>query len=86
MWMGRGRGAVFRVTCAGEPVADPAEIAAYEWAESADLAVRTDLSPWCVLQLTELSALGPRPLEWPVADPDRFLATAQLGTSEQVDR
>ncbi|HEY0616723.1 MAG TPA: hypothetical protein VGD15_04015 [Kribbella sp.] len=52
---------MFRVTCAGEPVADPAEIAAYEWAESADLAVRTDLSPWCVVQLTELSELGPRP-------------------------
>jgi hypothetical protein len=32
-WMGRRRRPMFRVTCAGEPVADPAEVAAYEWAE-----------------------------------------------------
>jgi isopentenyl-diphosphate delta-isomerase len=59
---------VFRVTCSGEPVADEAEVAAYEWVEWGDLVVRTDLSPWCVLQLRELAALGERPLDWPVAD------------------
>jgi isopentenyl-diphosphate delta-isomerase len=69
---------VFRVTCAGEPVADETEVAAYEWVEWHDLVVRTDLSPWCVLQLSELAALGPRPLEWPVADAARLPVAAQL--------
>jgi isopentenyl-diphosphate delta-isomerase len=72
---------VFRVASAGEPVADPAEIAAHECAGSADLAVRTDLSPWCVVQLTEF---GPPPRKWPVADPDRLPATAQLGTLSRL--
>lgn len=55
---------VFRVTCTGEPVPDEAEVAAYEWVSWADLAVRDDLSPWCVLQLTELRELGPVPADW----------------------
>jgi isopentenyl-diphosphate Delta-isomerase len=70
---------VFRVTCTGELVADPAEVAAYEWVEWSDVSARTDLSPWCVLQLTELGALGPHPREWPVAGPERLPAAAQVG-------
>ncbi|NEA31358.1 isopentenyl-diphosphate Delta-isomerase [Streptomyces sp. SID13031] len=77
---------VFRVTAAGEPVANETEVATYEWVEWSEVALRTDLSPWCVLQLTELTTLGPRPLEWPVADSGRLPAAAQLGTSGQVDR
>jgi isopentenyl-diphosphate delta-isomerase len=69
---------VVRVTCAGEPVADQTEVAAYEWVEWHDLAVRTDLSPWCVLQLSELAALGPRPQEWPVADAARLPIAVHL--------
>lgn len=71
---------VFRVTGVGEPVADETEVGASEWVDWADVALRTDLSPWCVLQLTELSALGPVPLEWPVADAARLPVAAQLGT------
>ncbi|MEV6417268.1 isopentenyl-diphosphate Delta-isomerase [Kribbella sp. NPDC051718] len=77
---------VFRVTCAGEPVVDSAEVAAYEWVEWGDLGVRTDLSPWCVLQLSELAGLGESPLEWPVADAARLPPAAQMGSSGQVDR
>ncbi|WP_433019166.1 isopentenyl-diphosphate Delta-isomerase [Kribbella sp. CA-294648] len=70
---------VFRVTVTTEPVPDPAEVAAYEWAEWSDLAVRADLSPWCVLQLAELNALGANPSEWPAADPSELPAAARLG-------
>lgn len=69
---------VLRVTVAGEPVPAPAEVAAYEWVEWSDLAARTDLSPWCVLQLAELSTLGADPSEWPVADPGELPAAAHL--------
>ncbi|MFI5709313.1 isopentenyl-diphosphate Delta-isomerase [Kribbella sp. NPDC051620] len=69
---------VFRVTCAGEPVADEAEVAAYEWVEWDDLTARADLSPWCELQLTELTALGPKPQNWPIADASRLPAAAAL--------
>lgn len=68
---------VFRVACEGEPVANPDEVAAYEWVEWRDVAVRPDLSPWCLLQLSELSTLGPLPAEWPIADPATLPAAAR---------
>ncbi len=77
---------VLRVTCTGEVVPDPAEVAAYEWASWADVVVRTDLSPWCLWQLDELKQLGPTPEEWPVADPALLPPAAQLGRPGQVDR
>ena len=60
---------VFRVRCTGEPTMDPAEVAAYVWVAWADLEVRNDLSPWCLLQLAELARLGDHPDDWPIADP-----------------
>jgi isopentenyl-diphosphate delta-isomerase len=72
---------VFRVTTTGEPTADEAEVAAYEWVSWADVAARADLSPWCLLQLDELRELGPEPAEWPVADPARLPPAASLGES-----
>jgi len=68
---------VFRVTCAGDPTPDPAEVAAYKWVDwprsgvqaGLEAAVRTSLSPWCVLQVEELSLLGGMPGDWAVADP-----------------
>lgn len=60
---------VYRVRCTGDPVPDPAEVAAYRWAGWPDLDGQADLSPWCVLQLAELTRLGPDPMTWPIADP-----------------
>jgi isopentenyl-diphosphate delta-isomerase len=51
-----------------------------DWAEFCE-AVRTGqqpVSPWCALQLAELTGLGPRPLDWiPAAAAD--LPPAALG-------
>ena len=60
---------VYRVTCTGTPDPDPAEVAAYEWVAWQEVAVQPDLSPWCVLQVSELARLGEMPVEWPIADP-----------------
>lgn len=77
---------VFRVTSTGEVRPDASEVAAYEWVSWQDVAVRADLSPWCLLQLAELEKLGPTPEEWPVADPGLLPPAAQLGSPGQVDR
>jgi len=60
---------VYRVTCTGTPDPDPDEVAAFEWVAWPEIAVRTGLSPWCVLQVTELARLGESPSAWPIADP-----------------
>lgn len=60
---------VYRVVVDGDPVLNPAEVEDTRWvpwqafAESV-LAGTRDVSPWCVLQVRELSALGPDPLTW----------------------
>jgi isopentenyl-diphosphate delta-isomerase len=64
---------VFRAVASGTPSLDPAEVDSVEWVDWAPFAhaVRTgqrDISPWCRLQVDELTALGPDPLAWPVAD------------------
>jgi isopentenyl-diphosphate delta-isomerase len=53
---------------------DPAEVAETRWVNWEDFgeAVRSGrqpISPWCALQLAELAALGPKPLDWAPADP-----------------
>jgi isopentenyl-diphosphate delta-isomerase len=70
---------VFRVTVTNDPKPDPAEVAPLDPLVRRDLAVRPDLSPWCVLQLTELNTLGPNPSQWPTADPSKLPAAARLG-------
>ncbi len=60
---------VYRVTWDGDPQPDPAEVAAYEWVEWTEVAAWPGLSPWCLLQLDALEALGGTPADWPVGDP-----------------
>jgi isopentenyl-diphosphate Delta-isomerase len=53
---------------------DPAEVAEVRWVDWAGFgeAVRSGrqpVSPWCAMQLGELAALGPEPLDWIPADP-----------------
>ena len=55
------------------PDPDPAEVADARWVDWDEFceAVRTGrqpISPWCAMQLRELTALGPRPLDWIPAD------------------
>lgn len=65
---------VYRVTTDSEPVPDPAEVEQTRWVEWTSFVEdvrqgRVEVSPWCVLQVEQLAALGPDPAEWPVADP-----------------
>ncbi len=53
---------------------DPAEVAEVRWVGCEDLGEaarsgRQPVSPWCAMQLAELAALGPKPLDWVPADP-----------------
>jgi len=55
------------------PDPDPSEVAEARWVDWAEFCAavqdgRQRVSPWCVMQLAELAALGPRPLEWLAAD------------------
>jgi isopentenyl-diphosphate delta-isomerase len=55
------------------PDPDPAEVAEIRWVDWDEFreAVRTgrqSISPWCAMQLAELTALGSRPLSWTPAD------------------
>ena len=55
------------------PDPDPAEVADARWVDWDEFceAVRTGrqpISPWCAMQLRELTALGSRPLDWVPAD------------------
>lgn len=57
----------------GPPAPDPAEVAEARWVGweefcAAVRAGRQPVSPWCAMQLAELAALGPRPLDWIPAD------------------
>ena len=62
---------------------DPAEVAEVRWVDwdafrEAVRAGRQPVSPWCAMQLAELTALGPRPLDWTPAD-EADLPPAALG-------
>ena len=55
------------------PVPDPAEVAEVRWVDWEEFCAeartgRQVVSPWCSLQLAELTGLGPRPLDWIPAD------------------
>ena len=63
---------------------DPAEVAETRWVDWGQFreAVRTGrqpISPWCAMQLVELAALGPSPLDWPAADAADLPAAAAGG-------
>ena len=66
---------VYRVWWTGDPTPDPAEVADYRWVSWAEVPDRSDLSPWCLLQLEQLPA---EPAAWPIADPARLPAAAQI--------
>ncbi|HWM01221.1 MAG TPA: isopentenyl-diphosphate Delta-isomerase [Actinophytocola sp.] len=64
---------VYRLVTDQTPRPDPREVGDFEWVRWADAvyAVATGditVSPWCRLQVAELSALGEDPTRWPVAD------------------
>ena len=55
------------------PDPDPSEVAEVRWVDWAEFGAavrngRQPVSPWCELQLPELTALGPDPLTWAAAD------------------
>ena len=55
------------------PAPHPEEVAEARWVDWAQFCSevrdgRQRVSPWCVMQLAELTALGPRPLDWVPAD------------------
>jgi isopentenyl-diphosphate delta-isomerase len=75
---------VFTARATGPPTPDPAEVddvRAVPWPELV-AAVRDGswpgLSPWCVEQIVELSALGGDPGAWPAADPAALPPAAVL--------
>jgi isopentenyl-diphosphate delta-isomerase len=72
---------VFRVSYTGDVTPAPAEVAAYRWVAWPEVTGQDGLSPWCVLQVTELARLGATPSAWPLADPALLPPAAQLGTS-----
>jgi isopentenyl-diphosphate delta-isomerase len=64
---------VFHATAGADPAPNPDEVEATRWMpwESFVDAAKTDdaYSPWCRLQVAELTALGPDPASWPAGDP-----------------
>ena len=55
------------------PAPDPEEVAEVRWVDwdefrAAVRAGRQPVSPWCAMQLAELTALGSRPMDWMPAD------------------
>jgi isopentenyl-diphosphate delta-isomerase len=61
---------VFSTTADTQPTPDTAEVGEFTWLQWRDFAVSVldgtrDVSPWCRLQVAELSKLGPDPLSWP---------------------
>ncbi|MGH3859585.1 isopentenyl-diphosphate Delta-isomerase [Actinokineospora sp.] len=68
---------VFRVVVTTDPVPNPEEVDAADWVSWAEfsesvLAGTRAVSPWSVLQISELTRLGPDPLAWPVGDTDEL--------------
>ncbi|WP_243791901.1 isopentenyl-diphosphate Delta-isomerase [Saccharopolyspora gloriosae] len=65
---------VFRAIVDVSTDPNPDEVEAVRWTPWAALAAEVaagtaEISPWAALQITELSALGPDPVRWPVGDP-----------------
>jgi len=82
---------VFRAVATGTPTPDPAEVEAVEWVDWAPFAAAVaagerPISPWCRLQVAELTALGPDPLAWPVADPAELPPAAYVASTSAGER
>lgn len=72
---------VYAAYCDAVPDPDPDEVAEVRWVDWADFTTavrdgREPVSPWCELQLAELTTLGPAPLDWLPADPAALPAAA----------
>lgn len=60
---------VYRVEIDGPLDLDPAEVVEVRWVDWQEFAADPPaVSPWCQWQVEELTALGPDPWQWPVAD------------------
>lgn len=65
---------VFYASVSAEPAPNPDEVEAVRWMSwgsfvTAATADGTTFSPWCRLQIEELTALGEVPARWPAGDP-----------------
>ncbi len=73
---------VFRVRANGEPVPAPDEVDATRWVDWQPFARDVldgsmDVSPWCRLQVAELTGLGPSPADWPACARDELPPAAR---------
>lgn len=73
---------VVYATASAEPDTNPDEVAATRWLPWADFlreaqAQDSAFSPWCRLQIEELTALGPVPRDWPAGDPSALPPAAR---------
>ncbi|MFD7154335.1 isopentenyl-diphosphate Delta-isomerase [Kribbella sp. NPDC059898] len=66
---------VYRAWWTGDPTPNPDEVADYRWASWQEVRNTPGLSPWCLLQLDELRGA---PADWPIGDPSRLPAAAQI--------
>jgi isopentenyl-diphosphate delta-isomerase len=66
---------VYRVFWTGDPTPNPDEVAGYRWAAWEELRDIPGLSPWCLLQLDQLTG---QPTDWPLADPALLPPAAQV--------
>ncbi|HEY1627636.1 MAG TPA: isopentenyl-diphosphate Delta-isomerase [Streptosporangiaceae bacterium] len=70
---------------------DPAEVADAKWVDWADFARQVStgqqpISPWCTLQIAELTALGTTPADWTTASDADLPPAALTGTQSSGQR
>jgi isopentenyl-diphosphate Delta-isomerase len=75
---------VFVAFTESTPKPNPAEVADTRWVSwkefSAEvLAGDADVSPWCALQVQQLTELGPEPAQWPAGAPEDLPPAARVG-------
>jgi isopentenyl-diphosphate Delta-isomerase len=78
------------VSCSDDPLdPDPAEVADVTWVGWADLVSQIGtgeqpVSPWCALQVAELTALGAGPLAWATAPDEDLPPAARLPAQQRL--
>ena len=65
------------------PAPNPDEVASTRWVRWKEfstgvLSGDTEVSPWCALQVRELTELGPEPAQWPVGTPANLPPAARV--------